>query len=148
MTSATLMYSCSRLWDSCSKKGPKTSLLYYFSTYENSYSLQWKKTQFYFWTTRWKKNCENQKKINRQLVMSRTSLTIKHVEIGRRINGTLRLSYKNPNFSQDLTRFFQKGRVIAKSRLTSTETCYLYGRLTSHLRYVQGCLNHWHFETW
>ena len=37
----------------------------------------------------------------------------------------------NPNFLQDLTRFFQKGRVIAKSRLTSNETCYLYGRLTS-----------------
>ena len=89
-----------------------------------------------------KKNCENQKKINRHLVMSRTSLAIKHVEIGRRINGTLRLSYKNPNFLQDLTRFFQKGRVIAKSRLTSNETSYLYGRLTPHLRYVQGCLNH------
>ena len=89
-----------------------------------------------------KKKRENQKKIDRQLVMSRTSLTIKHVEIDRRINGTLRLSYKNPNFLQDLTRFFQKGRVIAKSRLTSNETCYLYGRLTSHLRYVQGCLNH------
>ena len=29
MTSSALMYSCSRLWDSCSKKGPKTSLLYY-----------------------------------------------------------------------------------------------------------------------
>ena len=29
-----------------------------------------------------KKNCENQKKIERQLVMSRTSLTIKQVEKG------------------------------------------------------------------
>ena len=27
------------------------------------------------------------------------------------------------NFLQDLTRFFQKRRVIAKSRLTSNETC-------------------------
>ena len=29
-----------------------------------------------------KKNCENEKKIDRQLVMSRTSLTIKQVEKG------------------------------------------------------------------
>ena len=50
----------------------------------------------------------------------------------------------NPNFLQDLARFFQKGRVIAKSGLTSNETCYLYGRL----RYVQACLKQWHFETW
>ena len=34
-----------------------------------------------------KKNCENQKKIDRQLVMSRTSLTIKHVEKGSKNTG-------------------------------------------------------------
>ena len=34
-----------------------------------------------------KKNCENQKKIDRQLVMSRTSLTIKHVEKGPKNTG-------------------------------------------------------------
>ena len=33
-----------------------------------------------------------------------------------------------------------------RTRLTSNETCYLYGRLTSYLRYVQAqCPNQWHF---
>ena len=35
-----------------------------------------------------KKNCENQKKIDRQLVMSRTSLTIKHTEKGPKNTGS------------------------------------------------------------
>ena len=34
-----------------------------------------------------KKKCENQKKIDRQLVMSRTSFTIKHVEKGPKNTG-------------------------------------------------------------
>ena len=34
-----------------------------------------------------KKNCENQKKIDKQLVMSRTSTMIKHVENGPKNTG-------------------------------------------------------------
>ena len=95
-----------------------------------------------------KKNCENQKKIDRQLVMSRTSLTIKHVEKGPKNTGNAPAQLQKFEFFAGLNKIFSKGRVIAKSRLTSNETCYLYGRFTSHLRYVQACLNQRHFETW
>ena len=52
------------------------------------------------------------KKIARQLVLSRTSLTIKHVEKGPKNTGNapLRLSYKNPHFLQGLTRFSKRTR--------------------------------------
>ena len=36
MTSSALMYSCSRLWDSCSKKGLIRSLLYYWEYFSQS----------------------------------------------------------------------------------------------------------------
>ena len=94
-----------------------------------------------------KRNCENQKKIDRQF-MSRTSLTIKHVEKGPKNTGNVPAKLEKSEFFAGLDKIFSKGRVIAKSRLTSSETCYLYGRLTSHLRYVQACLNQCHFETW
>ena len=80
--------------------------------------------------------------------MSRTSLTIKHVEKGPKNTGNVPAQLEKSEFFAGLEKIFSKGRVIAKSRLTSSETCYLYGRLTSHLRYVQACLNQCHFETW
>ena len=80
--------------------------------------------------------------------MSRTSLTIKHVEKGPKNTGNAPAQLQKFEFFAGLNKIFSKGRVIAKSRLTSNETCYLYGRLTSHLRYVQACLNQCQFETW
>ena len=43
MTSSALIYSCSRLWDSCSKKWSKASLLYYLNNAMNHTKLNFGK---------------------------------------------------------------------------------------------------------
>ena len=43
MTSSALIYSCSRLWDSCSKKWSKTSVLYYLNNAMNHTKLNFGK---------------------------------------------------------------------------------------------------------
>ena len=62
---------------------------------------------FIFYTL--KKNCENQeKKIDRQLVMSRNSSRIK---VSRKVQGRLLLSYKNPDFFSGLSELY---RILSK----------------------------------
>ena len=55
MTSSALIYSCSRLWDSCSKKWSKTSLLYYLNNAMNHTKLNFCKIVSFMKET--EKNC-------------------------------------------------------------------------------------------
>ena len=80
----------------------------YFYPRKPSYLLNLKKSQFYFLRT--EKNCENQeKKTDRQLVMSRNSPRIK---ASRKAQGMLLLSCKSPDFFSGLSQLY---RIIFKN---------------------------------